>query len=226
MSPGRGRRARGRSACRAPFRSRRMRAISAATAAAHSSASAPVTTPSSARVRRRSPRSASAMPRVDGKPVLLVVLEVVGPARRSRPISAKRSLTNASSSGTARKLRAIVRRAAGAGTERRDERAGLLQHRDLGVAEAVDRLLAVADDEDRRLRDQPDALRPRPSPAARPAPTACGWCPGTRRRARGGSAPRAGSGSARTRPSAPSSSTARCSTSEKSSSDRSLSAVR
>ena len=85
--------------------------------------------------------------------------------------------------------------------ERLDEARRLLQHGDLGVAEAVDRLLAVADDEDRRLRRRGRALRPRTGPAARPAPTARGSCPGTRRRARGDSAPRAGSGSARTRPS-------------------------
>ena len=44
--------------------------------------------------------------------------------------------------------------------------------------------------------------RPRPARAATPAPTAPGSCPGTRRRAGGGSAPRAGIGSGRTRPSA------------------------
>ena len=45
-------------------------------------------------------------------------------------------------------------------------------------------------------------LRPSSAPAARPAPTARGSCPETRPPARGGSAPRAGSGCARTRPSA------------------------
>ena len=41
-----------------------------------------------------------------------------------------------------------------------DERAGLLQHRDLRVSEAVDRLLAVADDEDRGIRREPKPLAP------------------------------------------------------------------
>ncbi len=45
--------------------------------------------------------------------------------------------------------------------------------------------------------------RPRPAPAARPVATARGWCPAARRPARAGSATRAGSGSARTLPSAP-----------------------
>ena len=93
-----------------------------------------------------------------------------------------------------------------AGPQRLEVPAGLAQHRDVGVAEAVDRLLAVADDEDRglqRARCAPGRRpRPRTARAATPAPTAPGWCPGTRRRARGGSATRAGSGSARTPPSA------------------------
>ena len=61
------------------------------------------------------------------------------------------SLTNASSAGTERKLREIERRTSPSGPQRLEMAAGLAQHRDVGVAEAVDRLLAVADDEDRRL---------------------------------------------------------------------------
>ena len=53
--------------------------------------------------------------------------------------------------------------------------------------------------------------------AALPASTARGWCPGTRRAAHGDSAPRAGTGCARTRPSARAATTACASVSEKSS---------
>src|ERR1041385_6461459 len=50
--------------------------------------------------------------------------------------------------------------ARGAGPQRVDEAARFLQHRDLGVAEAVDGLLAIADDEDRRLRRDAEAFAP------------------------------------------------------------------
>ena len=71
------------------------------------------------------------------------------------------SLTNSSSSGTARKLRAIERRGLPAGPQRLDVAAGLLQDRDVRVAESVNRLLAVADDEDGRAGRQAEPLAPR-----------------------------------------------------------------
>ena len=37
---------------------------------------------------------------------------------------------------------------------------GILQHRDFRVAESIDRLLAVADDEDRRIRDESEPFTP------------------------------------------------------------------
>src|SRR3954468_16955312 len=45
--------------------------------------------------------------------------------------------------------------------QRRDEATRFMEERELGVKEPVDRLLAIADDEDRRLRDQSCALTPR-----------------------------------------------------------------
>ena len=38
---------------------------------------------------------------------------------------------------------------------------GMLQHGDVGVAEAVNRLLPIADDEDRRTRGEPQPFTPR-----------------------------------------------------------------
>ena len=94
-------------------------------------------------------------------------------------------------------------------------------HRDVGVAKAVDRLLAVADDEDgrrQRVVGRAEALAPALARAARRAPTARGWCPETRRRARGGSALRDASGSRANSSMSFSSLTARSRTPEKSSS--------
>ena len=74
-----------------------------------------------------------------------------------------------------------------------DELARRLEDARLGATEAVDALLRVADDEDRRrpLAAGPTA-RAGVAPTARPAApaTAAGWCPGTRRSGRGGCAHR------------------------------------
>ena len=171
-------------------------------------------------VRRRPSAAAST-----GKPIAVVVAERIPPrARRRRSlatIAPNTSLTNARSAGADRKLTEIACRGIAVGPQRLDERRRLVEHRDVGVAEPVDRLLPVADDEDRRrerVGGGAEALRPSSAPAARPAPTARGSCPGTRRPARGGSAPRAGSGSRANSSMSFSSSTARSSTPEKSSS--------
>ena len=132
--------------------SRRMRAISAATAAAQASASAPV-------MHAEHGRAACAPTASTGKRSRSSYLK--SSARRACwPISANNSLTNASSSGTARKLRAIERRAVEPGRSASMKPARFLQHRDVGVAKAVDRLLAVADDEDRRLGGEPHPFAP------------------------------------------------------------------
>ena len=65
-------------------------------------------------------------------------------------IAANTSFTNASSSGAARKLTEIARRGVAVRAKRADESGGLIEHRNVRVPKAVDRLLSIADDEDRR----------------------------------------------------------------------------
>ena len=124
-----------------------------------------------------------------------------GPSRRRR----RPSLTKASSAGRGAEARGDrptrpVPRAQGGDVLRR-----LVEQRNLRVAKPVDGLLAVADDEHRRRQwARRRGLRQRPTPrrAATPVPTAGGWCPETRPRARGGTATPGGIGCGRTRPSA------------------------
>ena len=75
-----------------------------------------------------------------------------------------------------------------------------LQQRHLRVAKSIDRLLAVADDEDGRRRRRRPRLLPTRRSACRPGATAAGWCPGTHPRAGGDSAPATSAGCARTLP--------------------------
>ena len=65
----------------------------------------------------------------------------------------------------ARKLTEIARRGSPSGRSAGDERGRLVEHRHIGIAEAVDRLLAIADDEDRRrqrISRRAEALTPAP----------------------------------------------------------------
>ena len=85
------------------------------------------------------------------KAVALRVGEAPSARLCDRPSRAKSSLTNASSAGTrpeapGDRASRVARRPQRLNVPRR-----LLQHGRLGVAEAIDRLLAVADDEDRRV---------------------------------------------------------------------------
>ena len=89
-----------------------------------------------------------------GKSILVAVPERI---RRSRPpagfdsTASKTSLTNASSGGTDRKLTDNRSpRAPSLPAQPADELRGLVEQRDFRVAEPVNRLLAVADDEDGR----------------------------------------------------------------------------
>ena len=64
--------------------------------------------------------------------------------------SSNTSFTNSSSAGTARKLTEIACRGRPSGRSASMKLGRILQHRDVGIAKAVDRLLAIAHDEDRR----------------------------------------------------------------------------
>ena len=85
-----------------------------------------------------------------GNRVLLAEAECVAPRLRLSRFPRNTSFANASSCGTARKLFEIARRESRSGAQAIDERAGLVHDRDIGVAEPVDRLLAIADEKNRR----------------------------------------------------------------------------
>ena len=184
----------------AHLRARARRAISAATAAAHPRTSAAATMPSDRLVCRGRHPSHRPGTRRDRRS---------GTRRRDRADLldrlANRSLTNASRRrhrpeavgdarggcrppGAARRWRQPRRRAPRRrrrGT-RRSTASGPRRRRSTAASGAS--------------CGQAEPFAPRSAPAATPAPTGRARCPGTRRPARGGSAPRAGSGCGRTRP--------------------------
>ena len=87
-----------------------------------------------------------------GKPIAVAKPEAVGPApsAAAAAIAPNRSLTNASSGGTDRKLTEIARRGSPSRPQAANKLRRLVEHADFRVAKAVDRLLPIADDEDRR----------------------------------------------------------------------------